>query len=479
MTDGYLRERYGRLKPLRVLGRHFIYDTATAASAEVDGAVWSRVRGVVRGGSADLPPEAEALLRIPGPGADTAPPPEPCNLILQVSNSCNLRCTYCCADFGRYGGTFREMSPETARRGIDFLFDGTGADALAVTYFGGEPLLNLDTVIESARYGLARAAQAGRKLALHLVTNGVLLDFATLELLDGLGFSLTVSLDGPARTHNENRPFVDGTGSYTPTMLALKAARSLPIWDRTTVRGTFTRSSADFFPDVRFLIDGGFSRNVAFEPVFLPRSHPLALRWQDLPAMRRAYAELARYYVARLRMDDPFCLWDLDDAVTRLLLQRPRQARCGSGVTTVTVTAEGEIYGCHLSTGKEGAWLGTLDKGIDAGRKRGWEEVYSGTRPGCSGCWLRALCGGGCTTHALSYHGGFGRPYRLECALIELRYRLALWIIAESPELADRVGRRLAPRRDEQKDTGHVLAPLWYYLTPPAAAEACLSGNAC
>ncbi|HEY6872247.1 MAG TPA: radical SAM protein [Geobacteraceae bacterium] len=476
MTEQFPLRGYGHLKPLRVQGRYFVYNTVTAASAEVDARVWVRLRGAgkydtPRRGAIDLPPGIEALPAAPPTCAGSVSGPGPRNLILQVSNSCNLRCVYCCADFGRYGGTFREMSPETAKRGIDFLFAATVSGQLAVTYFGGEPLLNLDTVLESARYGLARAARTGRKLALHLVTNGVLLDFATLELLDGLGFSLTVSLDGPARTHNENRPFAGGAASYTPTMLALKAARSLPIWYRTTVRGTFTRNTADFYPVVKFLIDGDFSRNIAYEPVFLDRAHPLALRWRDLPAIKRAYTALARHYAARLREGDPFCLWDLDDAIIRLVLQEPRQARCGSGVTTVTVTAEGDIYGCHLSTGKEGAWIGTLEQGIAPARKSAWEEVYLQTRPGCSGCWLQALCGGGCTTHALSYRGGFGQPYRLECALIEHRYRLALWILAEVPELADIVRGGLTGPGNERKGTGHALAPIWHYVTRAAAVE--------
>jgi uncharacterized protein len=384
------------------------------------------------------------------------------NLILQVCHACNLRCRYCNADFGRYGGDFRTMSARTARKAIDFLFDTSRSKTLAVTYFGGEPLLNLETVLSSAHHARARAVAEGRYVALHLVTNGVLLTPQTLFRLDALDFSLTVSVDGTPECHDACRPFPDGRGSYRTIARALEIAGELPIGRRITVRGTFTRRSAEFYPQARCLVESGFSKNIAYEPVFLHRSHPLALRWQDLPAVRRAYDAIARYYVASWRDGAPFCLWDFDDAIIQLVQARPRRSRCGSGVTTLAVTAEEELYACHMSTGLAGAKLGNLEQGLTASLGRPWRESYRQGRAGCASCWLRGLCGGGCNTHALFYNGSIGHPYRLECALIAHRYRLALWMLSELPDL-----KRLLTLEDREdgRDTGHLLqSPLWYLL---------------
>ena len=450
---------------LKVFGRHFVFHPQTLRHMELDGPTCHRLGPPAVGRTAALeladlfvPAGVEVARAVP----EGAGNPFFRNLILQVCHACNLRCRYCNADFGRYGGDFRTMSARSAQKAVDFLFDTSRSNRLAVTYFGGEPLLNLETVLSSARHARARAVEEGRDVELHLVTNGVLLTPRTLFRLDALDFSLTVSLDGTPACHDACRPFPDGRGSYRTIARALEIAGELPIGRRTTVRGTFTRPSAAFFPQVRSLVESGFSKNIAYEPVFLPRLHPLALRWRDLPAVKRAYGELARYYVARWRDGTPFCLWDFDDAILQLARAKPRRARCGAGVTTLAVTAEEELYACHMSTGLAGAKLGNLQQGLIASIDKPWRERYLQGRSGCSHCWLRGVCGGGCNTHALFYNRSLSRPYRLECALIAHRYRLAFWILSEIPDLKPLIA---LDDRGGGRDAGHLLqSPLWFLL---------------
>jgi uncharacterized protein len=457
-----------RLKVFKVFDKYFLYHTQTAQHVEIDKRTWHLIRRLKGRGdkipaillsNPDLRPIFDVLPALPTP-PDT---PSLKNLILQVSHACNLRCKYCSADFGRYGGKFRNMDPTTAIKAIDFLFDTGRSPQYAINYFGGEPLLNLETVLLSARHALTRAASEKKKIFLHLVTNGVLLSPETLFRLDDMGFSLTVSLDGPSGYHNSCRPQADGSGSYRETVQSLRLARELPIGQRITIRGTFIRESADFYPIARFLVEQALSKNIAYEPVFLPFSHPLSLRWKDLPAIKNAYIILAKYYVKRWKRDRSFCLWDFDDAIAQLVLGLPRRSRCGAGVATLAVTAEADIYACHMSTGVDGARLGNLEEGPDDNLKKPWLDKYLCGRAGCSDCWLRALCGGGCNTHALVFNKNLSLPYRLECELIEHRYRLAFWILSEIPEARDLVRASYRHRENKTSDSGHFIAPLWSY----------------
>ena len=76
-------------------------------------------------------------------------------LILQVTQSCNLRCSYC-----TYSGSYNHrthsnnsMSVETAERAIDFFIKRTKDNKrIAVSFFGGEPLLNLGLIKHCVGY---------------------------------------------------------------------------------------------------------------------------------------------------------------------------------------------------------------------------------------------------------------------------------------------------------------------------------------
>jgi len=203
---------------------------------------------------------------------------------------------------------------------------------------------------------------------------------------DELGFSLSVSLDGPPKFHDRFRPLASGEGSYGLTARSLKAAACFPTRGRMTVRGTFTRKGIHFFLNVKYLVEQDFTRNISYEPVFLPSANSLSIRWQNLPAVKQAYTDTAKYYVKRLQTGRAFCFWDFDDAVLQLLQKRPRLVRCGSGVTSVAITAEGNFFGCHMSTSLKNAWIGSLDRGFAINRKSAWENVYLHWKPGCSQC---------------------------------------------------------------------------------------------
>lgn len=63
-------------------------------------------------------------------------------LCLNVAHDCNLRCQYCFASTGGYGAQRKIMSPETAKRAIDFVIEKSGKrHNIEVDFFGGEPLM--------------------------------------------------------------------------------------------------------------------------------------------------------------------------------------------------------------------------------------------------------------------------------------------------------------------------------------------------
>ncbi len=87
-------------------------------------------------------------------------------MVLNVTNQCNLSCTYC-YEYGEdkivdteNGKQPKFMSEETARESVDFMLKESGDNKVAhITFFGGETLLNFAGAAEDDHL---RAAARGR-----------------------------------------------------------------------------------------------------------------------------------------------------------------------------------------------------------------------------------------------------------------------------------------------------------------------------
>ncbi|MGN1111417.1 MAG: radical SAM protein, partial [Oscillospiraceae bacterium] len=99
------------------------------------------------------------------------------SMCLNVAHDCNLRCEYCFAQTGDFGGERCIMSPETGKKAIDFLIEKSGnRQNIELDFFGGEPLMAWDTVVATVDYARSVEKQHGKNFRFTITTNGVLLD---------------------------------------------------------------------------------------------------------------------------------------------------------------------------------------------------------------------------------------------------------------------------------------------------------------
>lgn len=98
-------------------------------------------------------------------------------ITLCVSNDCNLRCKYCYAGGGNYGGNRFIMDKETALEFVNFCY--RELDELeCIMFFGGEPLLNWKIVEFICKEFEDRHKDGGcLNPKFTLVTNGTILKF--------------------------------------------------------------------------------------------------------------------------------------------------------------------------------------------------------------------------------------------------------------------------------------------------------------
>lgn len=96
-------------------------------------------------------------------------------LVLQVTQKCNLRCSYCVysGDYKNRNHSQKEMSWETAKEAVDYLYGHSmSSEDIYISFYGGEPLLMFRLIKDVVEYVKREYCQ--RTVHFNLTTNGTL-----------------------------------------------------------------------------------------------------------------------------------------------------------------------------------------------------------------------------------------------------------------------------------------------------------------
>jgi uncharacterized protein len=335
-------------------------------------------------------------------------------LILILTEDCNLRCRYC-AYSDEYplnrNRTSAAMSVEIGRRAIDQFFERAIRSLprnpwqrLAVTFYGGEPLLAHDTL----RTLVAHAeATAPCPLQLAVTTNGTLLSQDLAGFLVDHNFSILVSLDGDRANHDRNRVFADGRGSFDAVVENLRRFRQqFPTYARihlitvidwgTDVRGLdlFFEEHKDDLPELQ-RAGGVTMEGTRYYDRFSDeehQAHALAIREAEGHYFRAEADGTPPHRVGRL-------LWG-----TRAMSLRMRR-RGGNGMSGMIPFSGACVPGSKLAVRVDGSYdmcervngtmpIGHVDTGIDVASVASIVRDYNAqVGSACWACPATKLCG--------------------------------------------------------------------------------------
>lgn len=123
-------------------------------------------------------------------------------LIILPNEDCNFRCVYCYEDFLK-----QEMKAEIQVGIINFLRNEiSNYDVLAVSWFGGEPLMSSDIIINLSKEIINICEEHNVQYIASITTNGYYLRKDLFEELLSLNIiSYQITLDGTEETHNKYR----------------------------------------------------------------------------------------------------------------------------------------------------------------------------------------------------------------------------------------------------------------------------------
>lgn len=145
------------------------------------------------------------------------------DLVFQVTNSCNLNCTYCCyGDLYENAGrdtVHNQMTFDKAKKIIDFLKDYWESNMnlshkghIVIGFYGGEPLINFSLIRQIVDYTQSLSLRNGSTFLYTMTTNSVLLD-RYMDFLAEHEVMLLLSLDGN-EIHNSLRVDKHGNPSF-------------------------------------------------------------------------------------------------------------------------------------------------------------------------------------------------------------------------------------------------------------------------
>ncbi|MBT8723446.1 radical SAM peptide maturase [Bacteroides uniformis] len=143
-------------------------------------------------------------------------------VVFEMTTACNLQCEYCCYSDGytifqkRQNG---KLEFSTAKVVLDYLArifkskiqTGLCSEPFAISFYGGEPLMNFPIIKEIVEYAELLNFE-GKEIVFTMTTNAVLID-KYADFLSKHKFRILVSLDGNKK-HDSYRKTVSGKNSF-------------------------------------------------------------------------------------------------------------------------------------------------------------------------------------------------------------------------------------------------------------------------
>jgi uncharacterized protein len=366
---------------------------------------------------------------------------------------CNFACDYCYqgehADFGRPA---EKMSLETAGQVAAWIarqVDEVQPRRLVLTFFGGEPLLNVPAMLDIAERCRRHAQARGVDQSVNIITNGLLLSPEIVSRMAPLGLSgVKITLDGDRETHDRMRPLRGGQGTFDRI---IENVRRVAPMVEVTVGGNFDEATADRYPALLdFLREQDFApriSKIAFKPIIksgAPGPAEGVIPLTPVDANRRplngSCMTAAGASTGRTRGTPAGSACDncrfVDDTMSLLREEtRRRGFPTSDGVHmgpcelyrrhSHTIGPDGSLYACAGFTGEYALSVGHIDGRRSAelaAAERRFDHLAPWRR--CGDCPFIPVCGGGCAVAAHAELGDMDAPSchrrSFESALVSL-----------------------------------------------------------
>lgn len=297
---------------------------------------------------------------------------------LQITDSCNLCCTYC------YQTNKKEnvMSFDTAKKFVDDLLTNKynnylqydNCSGIILDFIGGEPLLQVELIDKIVVYFYQKMIDLNHPWLhysrISVCSNGTL--YFEPKVQDFIRkhnshLSFTVSIDGDKKLHDSCRVFPDGSGSYDVAMAAAKHYAKHYLNGKVESLNSKMTISPENLPHltraVKSLIDIGYkviNLNCTYEAEW--NEYDAKLFYNSLKEIGDYLIETNKCFTTKIALFDPFCCTPMED--------NEIQNWCGGNGIMLSVDYKGDLYPCirymdsSLNGKQEPYLIGNIDRGM-------------------------------------------------------------------------------------------------------------------
>jgi uncharacterized protein len=359
-------------------------------------------------------------------------------VVLNVTNQCNLACTYCYEYSGdriaKQDGKPKYMSADVAESAVEMLLtESVGREGLHVTFFGGETLLNFPVMRSTVQYAKRRVAELGKKIEFSLTTNATLLTEEIVDFLSEHRIGVTVSIDGDQELNDKMRVFHDGRGSYNVIAPKIKNLLKKHRTNSIGARVTLTSQVSDVKKIYRHLTQELGFDSVGFSPATASPDRLYHIGNQKMDSILDSFAELAFEYRDYALEGRQHGFTNVSDTLKELNSGVSKAYPCGAGVGLLGVGTAGDVSLCHRFVDSPVGKMGHVKNGgVDhAARQEFLNTHHIGNRYDCHTCWARPVCSGGCFHEAHIHYGSTSAANLHYCDWIRGWNDLCLQILGE------------------------------------------------
>lgn len=314
------------------------------------------------------------------------------HLVILPTEACNLRCTYCYQSFSR-----GEMGRGTIEGLKAYVHRKVGEiEQLAVSWFGGEPLLAADVLTELSKSFKMSCASASIGYSADMSTNGYELTKERLmQLLDLHVRRYMVTLDGVGAVHDRRRMLREHSGGTFERIIGnLLGLREVDRSFTIDIRVNFDEDNVAEIPKLLDRLAEAFSGDPRFQLLVRPVGRWGGPHSERIPVCGRTAADAHLWELTRYGLERGLVL---SESIADSL--KPSGSVCYAAMPqSLVVGSDGRLYKCTLALDEEMNRVGRLhDDGsieLDSDKLALWTDSGEEQDAACRACFYRPSCQG-------------------------------------------------------------------------------------